>query len=383
MTTWRDSVAPVAQTAETTVPDVLPVLRNGAIPGIDGMRAVSVIIVLFAHYGVERLIPGGLGVTTFFFISGFLITTLMLRESSDTGRVAIPAFFARRLLRLQPELIAFVLASGFAIGLVEGIPKLGDFLAAFFYVSNYYQLVVLHADPTAWFRWPHLWSLAVEEHYYFTYPFVFAALFAAPRRFLAVLVGICVAALAYRLVLAHLGVSARYLYEATDTRIDSIVYGCLGAMLLWHKGRAIDRALGNLGFLPILAGVGLLLFTLLYRDDHFRNTIRYSLQGIAFILVFVGFYAGRGGQIFTRVLDLPVLRWMGRMSYAAYLWHLEPALIISKHVNLEHFEKLPGVNILVAAALCGITFGIAWISHLVVYRPFLGLRHRFGSHAKA
>lgn len=381
MTTWRGD-APAIRTSTTVEPAVLPVLRHGAIPGIDGMRAVSVTIVLFAHYGFERLIPGGLGVTAFFFISGFLITTLMLRESADTGRIAIPAFFARRLLRLQPELIAFVLISGFAIGLIDGIPKLGDFLAAFFYVSNYYQLVVLHSDPTAWFRWPHLWSLAVEEHYYFTYPFVFAAFFAVPRRFLAVLVGICVVALAYRLTLAHFGVGARYLYEATEARIDSIVYGCLGAMLLWHKGPAIGRIVGKLGLLPVLVGIGLLVFTLLYRDEHFRNTVRYSVQGLAFILIFIGFYAGQGGQIFTRVLDLPVLRWMGRMSYAAYLWHLEPALIVSKLFNLEHFETLPGVNILVAVALCVVTFGIAWVSHLVIYRPFLGLRHRFGSHAK-
>jgi peptidoglycan/LPS O-acetylase OafA/YrhL len=355
-------------------------LKSGNIPGINGLRAISVLLVMLAHYGFGDRIPGGLGVTIFFFISGFLITTLMFREAAGTGTVSIRNFYIRRFLRLQPELFAYVILSAL-IGITYiGIPSFADFAAAFLYMTNYYNLAASSGlMESHLIRWPQLWSLAIEEHYYLTYPLLFASCIRAPKRLLMAITLICVVLLAWRSVLIWNGISSLYTYLATDTRLDSIAFGCLGALMLWR----FDAALvvhPRLLKLALPLGAAIILASLAPKSDAFRETVRYSVQGVGLLMIFLGLFTPLG-QRAALFLDMPPLRWMGRMSYAAYLWHVE-WIYAAEYFLGPNITKLGhGSIILFALAGCAATFATAALSHYYIYRPVLTLRRRYGSHA--
>ena len=142
------------------------------IPSLNGLRAVSVLLVVSAHAGLSDLIPGGLGVTIFFFLSGYLITTLMLAENEQTGAISIRNFYARRILRLAPPLL-ITLAIAYSLtylGFLQGRITLAALVSQLLYFANYY---ILFFDPNAQ-SMPGgtgiLWSLAVEEHFYIFFP---------------------------------------------------------------------------------------------------------------------------------------------------------------------------------------------------------------------
>ena len=145
--------------------------RFEVIPSLDGIRAISVLIVVLGHSGLEALVPGGLGVTIFFFLSGYLITTLMLTEHERTGGINIFNFYTRRVFRLMPPLlVTLAIAYGltYARLLSGGITDTG-LAAQLLYFANYYGLFF---DPgnTIPDGTGILWSLAVEEHFYIFYP---------------------------------------------------------------------------------------------------------------------------------------------------------------------------------------------------------------------
>ena len=203
--------------------------RTEVIPSLDGIRAISVLIVVFAHSGLESLVPGGLGVTIFFFLSGYLISTLMLTENERTGGISIFNFYARRVFRLMPPLIVtLAIAYGLTYSgwLAGGITSKG-LAAQLLYFANYYGLFF---DPgnTIPNGTGILWSLAVEEHFYIIYPILLTLLLRSalgPRGIGALLGIVCVAVLAWRI---HLAQSPHFFsdrtYYGSDTRIDSIIY---------------------------------------------------------------------------------------------------------------------------------------------------------------
>jgi peptidoglycan/LPS O-acetylase OafA/YrhL len=354
-------------------------LKSADIPGIDGLRAVSILLVMVSHYGFANRIPGGLGVTIFFFISGFLITTLMLREASEKGTISIRKFYIRRFLRLQPELFAYVLLSAFLGIAYFGLPRFSDFAAAFLYVTNYYDIVVTGLKETFTIRWPQLWSLAVEEHYYLTYPLLFAATIRTPRRLLGILIATCGALFAWRCILVSNGVFQPHTYMATDTRLDSIAYGCLGALILWRFNATL-ASFARWFKLALPLGLSIILVGSLIPSPVFRETARYSLQGIGLLLIFLGLFTP-WGRTAVVLLELPPMRWIGRMSYAAYLWGSEYQLASEHFLNSNLTTMGLGSRTLNTLIGCTVTFAIAALSHHYIYRRVLAIRRRFGSHA--
>jgi len=354
-------------------------LKAGAIPGIDGMRAISVLLVVVSHYGFAAFVPGALGVTTFFFISGFLITILMLREASASGSITIGHFYIRRFLRLEPELLAYLGASSVFGILYGGFPRIGDFTYALFHVTNYWYVASTVGIANVDMRWPQLWSLAVEEHYYLTYPFLFVAFYKRPGRLLAILLGICVGALAWRAVLTGFGAPESYTYTATDARLDSIAYGCLTALALWPSDTR-SASISTAVRFALPAGGALLLATLMLRSPVFRETLRYSVQGVALSLIFIGLMSADGAWL-RKYLEYPALRHIGRLSYAAYLWHLEPLHVAEYLLGPDLFATSPYARPALIVVGGGATFAIAEMSHRWVYKLALDLRKRFGSHA--
>lgn len=342
------------------------------LPALDGLRAVSILLVMVAHMWLSHIVPGGLGVTIFFFISGFIITRVLLREHEDTGRIGIGAFYGRRIFRLLPALYVFVLAC-LAAMLIAGSPILWpDVLATVLHYANYWSLF-----PGAYPAWGNMnsplgitWSLAVEEHYYLVYPFLLAWLLPHPRRLMWLLAALIAAVLAWRLYLAMHGgldtLSPYRIYKSTDTRVDSILYGALYA-LLWTHCKRFSRLAG--GFALFAIGAALMLASLLVRDPVFRETWRYSLQGVALAAMFAWLVLRPSWG--SRLLSHPVMVYIGRISYSLYLYHW---LVL---VCVERF--LPDAPLPARmAVVCAGSFGAAHLSYRHVERLGQRWRHRFG-----
>lgn len=302
---------------------------------LDGLRSVSVLLVVLSHFGLGQIFPGGLGVTIFFFISGFIITRMMIQESAQHGSIALRAFYLRRFFRLAPALLVFVLASNLLIASFGRSLPLGDNLASIFYLANYRHLFGDWGGMSAenvYNPLTVLWSLAVEEHFYIFYPLLFVFLHAQRLRLLAALVVLIVLVMVWRSYLAmdYLGQSGfidnSRTYKATDTRIDSILYGCLLSVLLASQQvsvrlRDILRRLS--GSTALCIGLALLLASLVIRNVLFREGIRYSVQGLALLLIFAAIFWGQSG-LAQRIKVWLSTRWLvfiGRISYSLYLYH--------------------------------------------------------------
>ncbi|HEX2526158.1 MAG TPA: acyltransferase [Geminicoccus sp.] len=349
------------------------------LPGLDGVRALSVSLVIVAHAGFGNIVPGGLGVTVFFFVSGFLITNLLVSEHAKKGRNDIWSFYVRRYLRLSPELYLYILVCALlSLVFLHNVPWL-DVLAGLLYFTNYLHIFHHVATDTP-FTLGHLWSLAVEEHFYLTYPLLLAATVAWPRRLLAILVGICVFSLTVRLLGLHLLNAENYSYYASEARLDSIAYGCICALLTRVFFRRIDT-LASYARTTFIAGALMMLASLLVRDQVFRETLRYSMQGLALLLCFISLYGSSFGAYLIRILELPPLRFIGQVSYGIYLWHFMPIQIYANLRGHELPETMGAMDKLLALVVAfAFATAVAYPSFRYVLGAVAALRRRFGSH---
>lgn len=342
------------------------------LPGLDGLRAISILLVMASHSGLAHIVPGVFGVTLFFFISGFLITTLMLAEHRREGHLAIGAFYMRRMIRLYPPLMVSILTTVVVMAAFGFFIHPLGVLGALAYLANY--LAIFRPDLVEGLG-GQLWSLAVEEHFYFVYPLLMAVLLKRPRWLLPVLLAICAGSLAIRIyvVIHHTDIATDYTGKATETRIDSILYGAIAAVLWWSaRGRRLMEVL--LRPAVLMTALLLLLMTMAWRNPVFRETFRYSLQGLALIpLVVAATAAGRLPRI-TALLDWGPVAWIGRLSYSLYLWHALGLWLPEQVLPAQG----PGY---LAAVVLGwlLSFALAMASYRFVEQPFFALRKRFGS----
>jgi peptidoglycan/LPS O-acetylase OafA/YrhL len=347
------------------------------IPSLDGLRAVSFLIVFAAHAGVPAF-PGGFGVTVFFFLSGYLITTLMRMEADSTGHVSLKHFYLRRALRILPPFYIVLLAAS-ALAAIGVVPTSRPLQAAavgsqILHFSNYW--IAAHgwggiAPGTGVY-----WSLAVEEHFYLVFPAVFLALQRAGitgRRAAGVFWCGCALVLAWRCVLVFvLHAATDRTNLCSDTRIDSIAYGC--ALAVWNNpmldrsGGEAHPALWKFGVLP--AAVAVLLVTFVVRSSTFRETIRYSLQGVALTPIFIASVRSPRWLVF-RPLQLPAVRFVGTLSYSLYLMHQVVLTVARGPLGLTGV-----VRAFVALVL---SLGIAWAMYEVIEKPCARLRRRLSA----
>lgn len=263
----------------------------GHLPALDGLRGVAVLLVLLSHAKLFGLPGAGqVGVTLFFVLSGFLITSLLIDERAMSGRIHLLAFYRRRALRLLPALVA-VLA-------VAAIFEGWKILAPLAYVANWAIIVGIDLGLVS-----HTWSLSVEEHFYALWPIAFILL---PSRRMAVLV---LAATWLVSVVIRLNAAELHAMWGTDARADALVIGCL--LAFWFAWRAPRVAW------PLAIGAGLALAAVSTRGEReFLTTIGLSIAAIGGG-VLVAWAAGRPSPLLTWA----PLRWMGRVSYGLYLWH--------------------------------------------------------------
>ncbi|GAA5120743.1 acyltransferase [Luteolibacter yonseiensis] len=294
------------------------------IPSLDGIRGIAILLVFFSHAGLDRIIPGGLGVTIFFFLSGYLITTLLRRELEGTGHIDFKQFYIRRMLRIWPAFY-FVLIAGAALtvfGFLPGVIQPTPLLSQILHFGNYYA--IFHGNAGTSIGTGIYWSLAVEEHFYLVFPFVYYLVVKVgvkARGQMLILMFMCVAFLAWRYVLVvEMDMDDHRSYYASDTRVDSILYGSMLAILgnpVMDRVRFSDRV-WKLFLVP--ASLALIAFTLLYRSPDFRETVRYSLQGIALYPLFTAAIRHPDWLPF-RILNTRVVRFFGWISYPLYLVH--------------------------------------------------------------
>lgn len=309
-----------------------PALAAGPIPSLDGVRALAVGLVFFAHGGLDDVVPGGLGVTTFFVLSGYLITTLMRIEHAAGGRIDYRAFYLRRLLRLMPPLFIVVAAAGLlaAFSVVDGGFTAGGLLAALFYFGNYY--VIQHDFNGMPAGIGVVWSLAIEEHYYFFFPPLAALLLRVGRvgTSASVLLVLCALVLGWRCWLVTHGASQAYLTMATDTRVDAILVGCLLALVRnpWLDPVGSERP--RYDWALAVASAVVLAASLLWRDDVFRLTARYTLQSLA-IAALLYLAVARADRLPFRWLNARPLVYIGTISYTIYLSHHVILLALARH----------------------------------------------------
>jgi peptidoglycan/LPS O-acetylase OafA/YrhL len=337
------------------------------VPGLDGLRALSVTVVMMAHVGFSWLLPAGLGVTTFFFISGYLITLLLWQERERFGQIDMPRFYGRRFLRLMPELVAFVAVAGLVMGplLSQPLPPL-QALANLTYWTNYYSIFDVGGACESCAVTGHLWSLAVEEHFYLIMPAALVLVGFGPRRMAGLFLFVIIACLVWRTIaVTVLGLGPDYTYEATETRLDSIAWGCLAAVIQRSVPGIMD-IIQRRAWASFLVGGALLGGSLIWRDPVFRETLRYSFQGLALMLVVLPLInAARLGWI-VRILEWPAFRWMGRRSYGAYLWHM--AAITFVGLGLGVSGPLEGAGLRDQLMALPLVLGLGWLMAEASYR---------------
>lgn len=357
-----------------------PNAAPGFIPALDGLRALSILIVIAAHLGFGGFIPGGFGVTIFFFLSGFLITRLLAGELNQDGKVEIIAFYMRRFLRLYPALLVLVGVIAL-LSVSVGINILpAHLLSATFYFVNYYDAMVHILDwPKRIAPWGHLWSLAVEEHFYLIFP-ILLAIFGRKHNgrialvIIAILLSLSARVWAFNVALFD----ENYTYSTSECRIESIAWGALLALLIDGFGKAKGDKIRHLNSLVwIFIATSMLVASFIIRDQNMRAVWRYTIQGAALFILIYNLYFNPILGIAVKILDSKPLRFIGRLSYSLYLWHWPIIWYFAQLQGIEAGEE-PLVPLYAALAL-SISFGFAFVSYYCIERPFFSLRKKFGA----
>ncbi len=353
-----------------------PLKAGGKIPSLDGLRGISFLIVFVAHDGFDKIVPGRLGVNIFFLLSGYLITTLMIRERQKTGWISLKLFYLRRSLRIFPTMYAILGATLLYLSAAHrlaGVTLAGVCSQAFYY-QNYYFHDGIGLVPGLGV----LWSLAVEEHFYLLFPplmLLFLNRFKMNYRQISLaLIGICLAILAWRcFVVTHFSNGLEWARDTTDCRADSILYGC--ALACWEQTPAAERIFSrrSLERFIVPGAILVLLFTLVFRSPVFRETFRYSLQGMA--LAPVLYYVvhapdSRAG----RLLNMRWLGILGTLSYALYLIH---ATVLEELARFFSSRLITGVLGLALSIL------LAYLVHIGIEKPLEKLRGKLRHNSPA
>lgn len=340
------------------------------IGGLDGVRALAVVAVLVFHASAAWAPGGFAGVDVFFVVSGFLITTLLLREQETTGRLNLPAFYVRRARRLLPAAVVVVIVAGLAALAVGGDILVG-LLASLFGIVTLTQNWVMLAAGNDYFAqagtglFDNFWSLAIEEQFYLVWPAVLALGFRSGRSPRQGWIGLAVAvsvAVPLAMVVAGYGAAA---YLSTFGHLFGLLIGVWLAVALIRRtpsATTVTRIVGT-----TLIAVGLLAFGAVSFSDLGAAVERQTLTSLA------GAAAGAAlvvGCVLTttprpHLLDAGALGWLGRRSYGVYLWHL-PLIVLADAAlpALPDLGRLPGRLLAVVLSV-----GLAALSYRYLEEP--------------
>ncbi len=350
-------------------------------PALDGIRGVAVLCVMFYHLeylapGLRMIVKGGfLGVDVFFVLSGFLITSILIKEREEKGCISLGGFYLRRTLRLVPAfwlfLLVLYLAGETLLPRAEAalIYSENNFLFSFIYLMNWHRAFGAETGNLN-----HTWSLAIEEQFYVIWSLILYWAFSGrwTRRQLAAGTAFLILVLILqRAIRTMAGTSIDVLYYSTDTRIDAILIGCLTSMIYCWKlfpnrlwvGAAFDR----LFMAAVITAVS--IFVLFGYEDRFLYYGPISLFSIS-IAVAILWVITREKSIIHSCLEYHSLRWLGKISYGLYLWHF----MFYEFAKSQFEDNLARIFVGM-----GLSIGVSALSFYLVESPLLGLknlRHR-------
>ena len=300
-------------------------------PGLDGLRGLAVAGVLFFHGGFSWAAGGYLGVSTFFTLSGFLITSLLLREREATGGISLKAFWGRRFRRLMPAslvaLAGIVLYGLFVAEQAQLNDLRGDVLAALAYVANW-RFIFQDQSYADLFTSPspvqHFWSLAIEEQFYFVFPALATLVLVVAgggRRVFMVVLGVGAVASTLAMALLHEpGLATTRVYYGTGTRAVELLVGALLATVIAGYPLRL-RALGR-HLVTVVGGVTLIVVLWWWSSVDQSSPWLYegglTIYAMLSLLLIVA--ATTPGPV-RRLLSVEPLRQLGRISYGVYLYH--------------------------------------------------------------
>ncbi|WP_193754352.1 acyltransferase family protein [Microbulbifer sp. Q7] len=340
---------------------------NGYRPDIDGLRALAVLPVVLGHAGLPGFSGGFIGVDVFFVISGFLITSILIREVTS-GEFSLASFYERRARRILPALFAMMLAcvvAGWLLMPPDAFGALGrSLIAAVLFLSNVWFLRSTEdyfGTAAEWEPLLHTWSLSVEEQFYLGFPLLLCLLARGPRA--RMLTGVAIATV------------ASLLFAVWQTRTAPTAAYFLTPARMWELGAGALLAMGALPKLQqrstaeFIALAGLLMIT----SGVFLYDSQTPFPGTAALLPVLGavalIWAGEApGNRVSRVLGNRLLVGIGLISYSLYLWHW-PVLVGLR--LLQGSAHLPTTVALFAVAL---SLLIAWASWKYIEQPFRGGR---------
>jgi peptidoglycan/LPS O-acetylase OafA/YrhL len=348
----------------------LPARRLGNRPGLTGLRAVAIAIVVARHAGevtspaITAFAFGFAGVDIFFVLSGFLITSLLVGEWSRTGRISLPQFYIRRALRLLPALFAFLIVlllfvsfqpAGSRRSLVEAAGLSAAFLGNIAKTLNWV------------FPLPHMWSLGMEEQFYLVWPAtLFALLFVGVRRGAVITVALAGAALVVvsRVALAASGSASSVTLFYSPLHSDGLLIGCaLGLAYAWHvipTPESLRRLLGP----AVLVAAAVFVFVSVRGAPYVTWGTTLGLTVIALASAVFVYAAIDEKPVWPlRFLIWRPFTYLGEISYALYIWHF-PVL------HLWPTNKLLVEGRVVVAIVC------AAASYELIEKPFLRRKPR-------
>ncbi len=341
-------------------------------PDIEGLRAVAILLVVAAHAGVPWLAGGFVGVDVFFVLSGFLITGKLVQETTATGRIRLLPFYVRRLRRLLPALLLMLLVVGLAstwlLSPVELGPQLVAARMAALWLSNFHFALGnldYFAASSESNLYLHTWSLGVEEQFYLVWPSLVLWLLArdGERGVARLKIGMWVVLLASLLACIRLTQTEPMLaFYMMPLRAWQFAVGAL-VWLMFIRGRqathvAITRIVPVLGPLGLMLVVGCGLWLDAQRPYPGAWAILPTL-GAGIVVLAGSLHKGQGSAY--RLLSLPPLQWLGRISYSWYLWHW-PVLLLGDALT---GSQTPAYR----ALLVAISLALAALSHALVEAP--------------
>ena len=354
--------------------------KSKYLPSIDSLRALAVLAVIIYHVDVNYLPGGFLGVDLFFVLSGYLISSLIIKEYRKTGSLNLYNFYIRRARRLLPA-VYFMITVGLVVMVLFNEVLLRkshlDAIFGYIYSSNWWYIFhkLDYFDSFgAQSPFKHLWSLAIEEQFYMIFPLLFLLVnrkkkskdgtYKLNKNFLYVVLGLILVSLIAHILLFDINNISR-IYFGTDTRAFSLLVGVVGA-ILYPMERLHDKVTlqQNMIYSVVsLASIATLVTVMIYTSEYNTWLYRGGFLLVAILGLIVIISSGKQHTLMSRLLSFKPVVFIGKISYSLYLWHF-PVLVLTTPVS-----EIGNPNIFFVILRIVLTFAVAIVSYVFVETP--------------